>query len=213
MKIKLYKEQEVKEIYDFKGIKEFLRTDLEITRDLGFENPFIKGCLRSGKTSKVLIPLYKVWEGGKLYINIERRYEDVIVDRDDIHVFGLHEDKPNFSDITSLLLTGKSVYLSLSAESAQKMKLAYELLNDIFADLHSKVGKVDVPILICCDELHHLGRIENLVTVLEDNNLYVASTVQYTRQLESNYTSEEVQKIKKFITMYDVEKQPKNHLQ
>jgi len=41
-----------------------------------------------------------------------------------------------------------------------------------------------------------------------NKNFYFAFTLCYTRQLIGLYTEEEVEEIKKYVTMVDVEKQP-----
>lgn len=215
MKTKLYSEEEVKNITNFKGIKDFLDSELEITEDLGYENPLIKGCTHSGKTTKVLIPLFKVWRNGKLYINIENKYQNEVIKNENIYEYDIEKDKIKHSEIVNLLLNNKAVYLNITNK---KIELANKLINNIFKELKNRINEVSKPILLICDDLHLLGKINYLPQLLiisnnrkKDNlnkNIYIAAAVQYSRQLLESYDEEEYKNIKKYFVMYDVEKQP-----
>ena len=97
-------------------------------------------------------------------------------------------------------------------------KESSKIVNEIFNTLLGNKGKLVTPVLIACDDLNLMMRINCLLKYLKSSvadrdkdinkNFYFASTLCYTRQLIGAYKEEEVEEIKKYVTMVDVEKQP-----
>lgn len=214
--MRLMRESEVKETKYFMSPVSFLDAEIEVPKEFAYENVMVKGSVRTGKTSKVLIPLYKEFDYGKLYICVKDNYYSQIVDEDTVVVDLDGDEVPSPEEIVSCLIKGQAVYLPLKI-SSDRNKSA-ELVNGIFRNLLVRKGELTAPVLIAFDDISYAVRVDCLLEFLassaegrskdKDKNVYLASTLCYTKQLIGLYTEEEVEEIKKHVTMVDVEKQP-----
>ena len=215
--MRLLRESEIREKKYFMSSISFLDAEVEVPKEFAYENIMVKGSKATGKTSKVLIPLYKQFEYGKLYITVSDSYGERIIEKDTV-VIDTRDGKnpPTTKKIIDFLITGKAIYLNI--DMINHREKSSELLNKIFRNLLDRKKELVTPILIACDDLNFMMRIDSLLEYLksstagrEENinkNFYLASTLCYTRQLIGLYTEEEVEEIKKNVTMIDVEKQP-----
>lgn len=215
--MRLLRECEVKEKEYFMSPTTFLDAEIEVPKEFAYENVMIKGSTGTGKTSKVLIPLFKQFEYGKLYMNISNSYGEKIIN-DDIIAIDLRDNANLYTaeEIVSSLIKGEAVYINLDV--ANHSKEATELVNAIFKNLIERKKELFSPVLICIDDIAYSVRIDNLLDYLVSSsegrkkdlnkNFYLACTLCYTRQLVELYTEEEIEKIKEHVTMIDVEKQP-----
>jgi hypothetical protein len=214
--MRLLKESEVREKEYFMSSISFLDAEVEVPKEFAYENIMVKGSKFTGKTSKVLIPLYKQFKHGKLYITVSDSYSDRILE-DDTMVIDIRDKKnPTTKKIVDSLIAGKAIYLNIDMTNHEEK--SSELVNKIFHNLLDRKKELTTPVLIACDDLNFMMRIDSLLEYLKSSatgrkedinkNFYLASTLCYTRQLVGLYTEEEVEEIKKYVTMVDVEKQP-----
>jgi hypothetical protein len=218
--MRLLRESEIREKEYFMSSISFLDAEVEVPKEFAYENIMVKGSKATGKTSKVLIPLYKQFEYGKLYITTSDTYTERIVEKDTI-VIDTRDKKSLLSvkKIIDYLIAGKAIHLNV--DTINQGDKSSELVNKIFCHLLDRKKELVTPVLIACDDLNFMMRIEYLLEYLKSStagrkedinkNFYFASTLCYTRQLIGLYTEEEVEEIKKHVTMVDVEKQPLLH--
>lgn len=214
--MRLLRESEVREKEYFMSSISFLDAEVEVPKEFAYENIMVKGSKFTGKTSKVLIPLYKQFEYGKLYITVSDSYADRIL-KDDTMIIDIRDKKnPTTKKIVDSLIAGKAIYLNIDMIDYEEK--SSELVNKIFRNLLDRKTELVTPVLVACDDLNFMMRIDSLLEYLKSSvaekkeninkNFYLASTLCYTRQLIGLYTEEEVEEIKKYVTMVDVEKQP-----
>lgn len=215
--MRLLRESETKEKKYFMSSISFLDAEVEIPSELAYENVMIKGGKGTGKTSKVLIPLYEEWKYGKLYIAISNNYADRITG-EGVQAIDMRDASVEISPdaLVSSLIKGEAVYLNL--DTINNVEPSKKILNGIFQNLLSRKHELTAPILVCCDDIAYMMRIDNLLDYLKSSdegrkanlfeNFYFAVTLCYTRQLTYRYSEETVEEIKKYVTMVDVEKQP-----
>lgn len=218
--MRLLKESETRETKYFLSSTSFLDAEIEVPKEYAYENIMVKGSKATGKTSKVLIPLFKEFDYGKLYITVTDNYADRIIQESTMVI-----DTRNKRNILSAeaivdsLIAGKEIYLYVDMVSHKEE--SSKLVNEIFNCLLNRKKELTTPVLIACDDLNFMMRIDSLLDYLKSSmmgknkdinkNFYFASTLCYTRQLIGLYTEEEVEEIKKYVTMVDVEKQPLLH--
>lgn len=218
--MRLLRESEVKETRYFMSPISFLDAEIEIPKEYAYENIMVKGSKGTGKTSKVLIPLYKQFEYGKLYITVSDNYAEKVIDKDTT-VIDTRDSRTLLpaTKVVDLLIAGKPIYLYL--DTLDHKETSSGLVNKIFRNLLNRKNELAMPVLIACDDLNLMMRIDCLLEYLKSStigrnedihkNFYLASTLCYTRQLIGLYTEKEVEEIKKHVTMIDVEKQPLIH--
>lgn len=215
--MRLLRESETKEKEYFMSPISFLDAEVEVPKEFAYENVMVKGSNRTGKTSKVLIPLYKEFEYGKLYITLSNNYAERIVEEDTVVIDMRKQDIPMTAmEVVSSLIKGEEVYLNVDVTCCKEQST--KMVNDIFRSLLDRKEELVAPVLIAFDDISYTVRVENLLEYLESSsegrekdknkNFYLASTLCYTRQLIGLYKEEEVEEIRKYVTMVDVEKQP-----
>lgn len=215
--MRLLRESEIRETKYFMSSISFLDAEVEVPKEFAYENIMVKGSNGTGKTSKVLIPLYKEFEYGKLYITLSNNYAERIIEDSTIVIDMREKNNPLTAvEVVSSLIKGKDVYLNIDV--VRHKKQSFEMVNGIFRNLLDRKEELVTPILIACDDLSYMVRIDSLLEYLksstegrkkdQNKNFYLASTLCYTRQLIGLYKEEEVEEIKKYVTMVDVEKQP-----
>lgn len=214
--MRLLRESEVREKEYFMSSISFLDAEVEVPKEFAYENIMVKGSKFTGKTSKVLIPLYKQFEHGKLYITVSDSYADKVLEDDTMTIDIRDKKNPTAKKVVDSLIAGKAIYLCI--DMANHEEKSSELVNKIFRNLLDRKKDLVTPVLIACDDLNFMMRIDSLLEYLKasaagkkediNKNFYLASTLCYTRQLVGTYKEEEVEDIKKYVTMIDVEKQP-----
>lgn len=214
--MRLLRESETREKKYFMSSISFLDAEVEVPKEFAYENIMVKGSKATGKTSKVLIPLYKEFEYGKLYITSSDNYADKIIENNTIVIDIRDKDIPmTAEEVVTSLINGRAVYLNVNMMYHKKQ--SSEMVNGIFRNLLDRKDELVTPVLIACDDLNFMMRIDCLLEYLKSStegrkkdinkNFYLASTLCYTRQLVGTYKEEEVEDIKKYVTMIDVEKQ------
>jgi len=166
--VRLLRESETREKKYFMSSISFLDAEVEVPKEFAYENIMVKGSKATGKTSKVLIPLYKEFEYGKLYIASSDNYVNRIIENNTIVIDMRDKDIPmTAEEVVTSLINGRVVYLNVNMMYQKKQ--SSEMVNGIFRNLLDRKDELVTPVLIACDDLNFMMRIDCLLEYLKSS--------------------------------------------
>lgn len=207
--IKFIKETDYDKNKTVLNVSAFKNADIIFDKDIIKGNPLITGSRNTGKTDKVLIPLFNMSKGGVLYIDHNGQAQERIIESTDrtVHIF--YNKDVNVNKIINLLLDGKIVYFNIRDNKLQDLENLNIILNGIYSSRKTLINNL----VIFIDDFQFIGRLDIISKLYKKSykyNINIVACVHYTRQLKQLYSNEEVTIIKENSTEYDVEKQHYN---